>query len=779
VAKIRNYPLPIPGALGQPVRMRFESDDRIILPGKDCDWRPSKTTDAGHVLQAAHDPVVTCAISHADMAVQAGKAGFRHDRHWYSTTAMVVRLRADVSDILELSYEERQRIMWKESFILEFLRLEKCYPRTVSRGDDAIEKAIKRVDKILRLRQSQTADNGRRKRSGRVKMSFDPPGPKALRTWIKTYDAADRDPLSLRENTHRSGNRDERLTDEQIELIGEFAPRFLSRNKPSINGLREAIKAKIVKTLNPERAKKRLDPIPVPSWGRLKREIDEMGHFAKLAGREGPEDAIRQAAAYGDGVTDLARALQEVEIDHWTVGLRTLLTKAKIWHRLNRASRRNLKKVRMTLGAAKCRRTHVIVGMTLSRTASVESAVRLIEMAVSDKKRFASAAGCITPYDIHGVMERILFDGGPAFNNGEVRGTLRDLKIDWDIPPGGLPHLRGMIERFFRTVDDQVISWFEGRTFSDVVAKGDYDPDERAGTSVEELGRVLVRYVVDRHHNTPMIALAGATPREEYMDLTKKFGVWPSPDPTKMRNVFGITIKRVLGPGGIRFLNVRYRSRALHEHFLQVGPVEVSCKVHPANLGAISVKIGKKWFAVRGPKELDRVDAETWIAAEASIRKRMKTTEKTITGPIIAAAILDIERVAAAGREFAHIEDSPMQRSALLTAEAKMRVFADFPDEHDENAPEPPEDIYQDAIPVAGPAPSRRTKADKPAKARRRPQKATQARKVAKPAKKAASSARKAAKPQKPAKAPVKPSRAPKRAQGRRPGLRRGWSAKD
>ena len=37
-------------------------------------------------------------------------------------------------------------------------------------------------------------------------------------------------------------------------------------------------------------------------------------------------------------------------------------------------------------------------------------------------------------------------------------------------------------------------------------------------------------------------------------------------------------------------------------------------------------------------------DAEAWIAAEAKMRKKMAHTEKTITGPIINAVILEIER---------------------------------------------------------------------------------------------------------------------------------------
>lgn len=55
------------------------------------------------------------------------------------------------------------------------------------------------------------------------------------------------------------------------------------------------------------------------------------------------------------------------------------------------------------------------------------------------KQRFADAAGCKTPYDIYGLPELIWLDGGPAFNNSRMRAVLRDLKIDWDIGPGGLP----------------------------------------------------------------------------------------------------------------------------------------------------------------------------------------------------------------------------------------------------------------------------------------------------------------------------------------------------
>jgi len=75
-----------------------------------------------------------------------------------------------------------------------------------------------------------------------------------------------------------------------------------------------------------------------------------MDWFEKVAGREGVEEALRKARAYGDGRQDVLRPLQEVEIDHWTVNLRTILTRVGIWPKLTRNSRRRLEKVRMTLG---------------------------------------------------------------------------------------------------------------------------------------------------------------------------------------------------------------------------------------------------------------------------------------------------------------------------------------------------------------------------------------------------------------------------------------------
>lgn len=765
MVKIRNVPRRAAGAPVAPARMRFRKTDRIIL-ADGIDWRWKEDNDYGHVLQAAHDKKIKRGLTHLEMRVEASAITFRHDRGWYSTTQIKTRLKADVSEMNDLSFPQRQKIMWKEEMLLVFERLELEEPETVSRGDKLLPTALERVDEIVRGKTSTISDNGRRRYGGRLKMFFDRPGSKAFLTWMKFYIESDRDPLSLRDGHSKSGNFEERLDDDQLRYLRVWVRKCLARNKPSRLSVWAKMKAQIENVDNPGREAAGLPPVKVPSYGRFRQEWLDLDHFERIAGTEGIERAVRKCQAYGDGVTDVERALEEVEIDHWTVNLRTILRRAGVWPRLNRTSRRQLEKVRMVLGAAVCRRTDCIVGMTLSRTASVEAALRLIEMVVSDKTRFANAAGCITPYDILGIPELILFDGGPAFNNGEMRAVLRDLGVDFFITPGGLPHLRGKVERMFKTIDDQAVSWFEGKTFRNIVDKADYDPDERAGNTVEELGRVLIRFAVDRHHNKPRRHLGGDTPREAYLRTTKAVGVYAGPDATKLRNVCGINIKRVVTPGGIRFLGIQYRSKTLHDHFLKFGGKQLICRVHPANLGAISVRIGKRWLTVPGPSEFDGIDAEAWIAAEAAIRMKMKTTEMTITGRVINQAILDAEDIAEIGRKRAGIEDHPLARKALLAAEAKMRVFANFPEDRNDAAVRPSTAIYETAVKVAGAAAvggesQGATSADAPG---------TTASRTRRPAK---TPSRKPSKTR-----PTSASRKPA-AKTRRPGLKRRFSAKD
>jgi putative transposase len=700
MARKRKIPPSKLPAIRQAVRRRYGPYDRIVID--DVDYRCAETTDAGHLFQAAHDSKITKTVSHDDIPAVERSFGYRYDHGWYAPGAAKARLKAGVALLSDLPFEERQYICWQVDFVKEFLKLKASGETTC--GDDAVTAAIVTIDGILKDRASTITDNGRRPRAGRIKSTFDKPCAKSLLKWKNKLLKADFNPLVLRKRTDKSGNFTPRLTPEQYRIVARYAPRFATPLKPDVTELYKDMRVKIAR-INRLRKRKNLPEMEVPAIDKLYEQIGLMSKFRVMAGREGLDVAKNHFRAVTDGLQDVEWPLQQVEADHWSVQLITLLVWSGLWDYLPKNLQEEVKRVRMVLGVAIDRRTHCILAMKLSRTASVESAIALVEMAVTEKQDFADGVGALTPWDYLGHIDALITDGGSAFIDAIFKTVLADLKIDHEIPPSGLAHLRGMVERIFRSMHEQVVARFEGRTFEDVVRKGDYDAEGRAGLTVDELGEVLIRYAVDIHHNTPLEAIGWETPRSCWLRLTAEHAVEPGPDVHLRRHVFGIEDQRTLGPAGIRVLNIQYRSEKLHDHFNHVGEAKVAIRALPENLGAISVKIDGSWLTVPARKEFWGVDADTWIAAEADLRRRGKHLAR-LTMPIVLAAIEANSRVAARARKRRDIGDTTMSKAELLRAEGQMKIGTIFPDPataDGENSE--PGDHYDGTVMTGTPAP--------------------------------------------------------------------------
>jgi putative transposase len=712
MARILYIPKADPTAAWQPARLHFGKWDRLIIDH--VDWRCDETNDDGHVLVAAHDKNIRKGVSHEAMRLEAARPEFRHDRDWYSKKSIKARMRANVADLRDLPYEKRQYILWKVSVVEEYLRLLEAGETTC--GDIGMEDAIPKILKNVSRGIKAAADNGRRKRADRAREVHETFSVKSLRRWTTLLVEADFDPLALCDRYHKSGYFGEKLTPEQSVMVGKYALRYASMLKPSKQGVWDDMDGEIGKINDKRRAaarKSKTKPtlIKTPHYDRLSRQIDLMSEHHKSAGREGPGKTAKEFDPVGDGLQDVLRPFQHVEMDHWTVNLQTICIWSGIWDKLSKAKQKQIRKAntkRWYLGIAMCRRTHCILAMFLSRTPSVEAGMQLLEMAVSQKKHFADAAGAITHWDMAALMEWLFTDGGPAFNNGKFRTALAGLKVGPAIGPGGLPKMRAMVERMFRNFDQKLLEKFEGRTFPSLSVKGDYDSVARAGTTIDELCYVLVRYVVDCHHNTPQKSLNWETPRSCNLILTKRNGVDPCPGWDKRRNVFGIELDRTLSAAGIRFLGIQYRSKKLHKYFLKHKNISCKIRVHPGNLGAISVKIGKGWLTVKTRSDFEGVTPEAWIAAEARLRA-YGAHLKEITAPILRKAFDDIEKIAETGRKRADISDTVITKKALLIADRNVEIFAHYPDEEYDLEPEADGDLFSGGTQVTGQRAPRRT----------------------------------------------------------------------
>jgi len=250
-------------------------------------------------------------------------------------------------------------------------------------------------------------------------------------------------------------------------------------------------------------------------------------------------------------------------------------------------------------------------------------------MITTNKGAWTDAVGALTPWDMHGTPELIVFDGGAAFKSQRFRMAISDLGVAWEMAMNGVPENRGMIERVFRTFATDFAPRLSGHTFSSIIEKGDADPEARAVLTVDDFTFALLRWVTDVYHNTPHGGLNGETPVKAWRRLTQEYGVSPSPDMEMMRLCFGQQRQYQLDKTGITILGVRYQAEHLQTYMRRQDPHMVDVRWHPKDIGAISVRLGKEWYQVSAlDRSLECVPAQTWLTALRHTRSTNPTSNR-------------------------------------------------------------------------------------------------------------------------------------------------------
>jgi putative transposase len=329
-------------------------------------------------------------------------------------------------------------------------------------------------------------------------------------------------------------------------------------------------------------------------------------------------------------------------MDEWQVSLQTILQDAGAWSRLTSEQKAQVPRVRTWLSAAIDTTTRCILALRLlSAPPSAASAISALEMIVTDKSPLSDAVRAQTPWDMHGVFETIAMDSGAAFIAGATQAVIRDLGSEPLYPPSGMPQMRAHIERAFRTLGQRALNGVPGQTFENVVAKGDYDSVGNACLDVEELNRTLIRYVVDVYHNTPHHGLAGETPRNAWLRLTKQHALKPPLSPNMRRHIFGLTAERRIGHRGIRFLGLHYQSPDIQRLRQKLGQKQVRIRVSRMDLSAISVWTESAWMSVpyqQAGIDLRGVSYWEWVAAAEDLARGNADSSK-LSADIVNAAL--------------------------------------------------------------------------------------------------------------------------------------------
>ena len=652
----------------------FGQHDRVTIEG--ARYSVTSRNEEGYVLTRDDGTGLSVQFEHARLSRLASARRIQVERDYYDPRECQRRLRGQTSMVTTMSDKARARVSKKDAY---------CEAVEKLRRDG---NTIKMTDESLRANMTlimgaalEYVENLNPLKSTRLDLSADfrkAPSARTLRRWLQIKH---KDGLAALAGTmHRRGNRGSAMGPEARGLLYKQVRGYLSVEKPTMKMIHENVIIAF-ETRNAERAEEGLDLLAIPSRETVRRAIRSLDPFEVECARNGVAAARKKFRPVTDGL-HLTRPLERVEMDEWTVDLMTLMKTTELYDVLTEEEKLALGldggKGRWILTVAICCTTRCIVGMTLSRSANPGAACQTLQMVLSDKGQWADAVGALSAWDLFGMMELLVTDGGNAFKSEAFRNACADLGIATEIATNGVPEARGTVERVFKTVATGLMPRLSGRTFSDIITKGDTDPRDRAALTVDDLTFALIRWVVDIYHNTRHRSLRGETPLECWRRLSDQYGVQPPPDIERTRLVFGERMERRLDKTGVTILGVRYHSEVLATWMLRRDPEQVDVRWHPMDIGAVSVRLGSEWHTIPAVDDsLDGVPARTWLTAVRQVRSGAPKSKRTDM-VAVREAIKAIDARNAAGMAAAGLNVEDWSPEAVAREERKNFAGVEF-----------------------------------------------------------------------------------------------------
>ncbi|MBO0132300.1 hypothetical protein [Agrobacterium burrii] len=448
-------------------------------------------------------------------------------------------------------------------------------------------------------------------------------------------------------------------------------------------------------------------PFKLPNVRTFQRRVKALEYLRVQAGMHSPEVAKARLAISRGGL-EITRPLERVEMDEKVVDLIVFLMDTGIWDALHSDVQKVIRGVkRPYLSLAMDHASRSVLAMRLLREApKASTAIETLRMALLPKTDYAKKAGAQSDWPQCGTMECVSTDAGSSWSNEDFQACVLLTTGRHLIPPSKTPILRGTIERFFKTVDDRYMHLFSGRTFGNVVARGNYNSVANASMKFEDLADALVRLIVDCYHHTPHDSLNGETPIDAWSRLNKLYRVKSFPTQEEMAKIFSLTINRKIGDNGLVFLGIPYGNEPLQKLRDLLGGATVQMRVNTYDLGSVRMltQDGRGYVTIPCARHgFEGVKAQEWIAVLRTIDKRFSDRSK-IHGESVRRAMSEVKAMSSAAMAGAGIGEPVMSQEEYERVERQLvrgwvmpdRSRPDYPEVS--HAPIPPSSATQASI---------------------------------------------------------------------------------
>ena len=466
----------------QTTRFAFGQHDKVTIG--DIAYRPVDVSDAGYVFVRLDGEGVAESFSRAEIARLVDLGRVHHEREALLPENAKARLEAPKELLSMMPAAEHLRARGREGVVLAFFELEE--ERQVKRTDQAITDALDTITgRAAKLLKSETHfEDGSRPKGVLTVPEF---SARSLRRWLKSYERFGL--AGLFDNTSKQGNRNRHHCAKTQMLLAECVRGYLTREEKTQKAIYDDVKRSFDKENAIRRAQGRYE-LARPSKETVRQAVLALDPYQRVVARKGLEYARRKYGPIGVGL-NLTRPLQRVELDTWKIDLISILADAGILQWLDDEDKKLLgltgEKKRWWLTVAMCATTRCILAMRLSRSPSGQATIQTFDMMMQDKGIWSDAVGSLSSWHMRGYTPFVYTDCGSEYVSYDVRVAAEDLGISLEHAPGGLPEMRARVERFFKTMSTHLMPRLTGRTFGNMVERGDYDSKGRAALTIEDL----------------------------------------------------------------------------------------------------------------------------------------------------------------------------------------------------------------------------------------------------------------------------------------------------
>jgi putative transposase len=371
-----------------------------------------------------------------------------------------------------------------------------------------------------------------------------------VRRWIEAYELSRGDIRSLVPAYYKRGMRGVQLPDEVEKLLLEAVETvYKTEERLTVKKVIEKLEFLILqknKTLPDDQPK-----YVMPNKRKVYRYIYKQDPVEIDTARLGKRAAQRKHAQFGRGprptrpneVWELDDTLSDLFViddeDGFPIG-------------------------RPWFTAARDKKTAVIPGFSIGFTPpSAQSVMECLFYAIPEKDHVKELFGLRNDYVGYGIPETLVIDRGSGYLNKDLELACAQLHIELDPLPGRSPWLKGGIERYLEESGVEIFHASPGTSFSNFLARGDYDPAKHACITLNGLWYILHKWIVDVYTRESHKGIGGVPAKLWERALGKDFVPRLPPSRNELAILLSRMEGRVIQNTGIEFENLWYQDSRL------------------------------------------------------------------------------------------------------------------------------------------------------------------------------------------------------------------------